>query len=50
MLCPNPDEEPAVKPVILSLATAAEREAIRRASEREVKVGTGVGMWWTDRS
>jgi len=47
---PNPDEEPAVKTVIVSEDTAARREAIRCAREREAKVGAVVWMWWTDGS
>jgi ribonuclease HI len=43
-------EEPAVKTVILGDNTAAKREAIRWAKEREAKVGAGVWMWWTDGS
>jgi len=44
----NPDEEPAVKTVILSEDPAAKREAICWAREREAKEGAGVWMWWTD--
>jgi len=50
MRWPNPEEEPAVKTVILSEDTAAEREAIRWARERETKVNAGVWMWWNDGS
>jgi len=50
MRWPNPDEELAVKTVILSEDTAAKKEAIRWAREREAKVGAGVWMWWTDGS
>ena len=50
MRWPNPDEEPAVKTVIMSEDTAAKKEAIRGASEREAKVGAGVWMRWTDGS
>ena len=46
----NPDKAPAVKTVILSEDTPAKREAIRWVREREAKVGTGIWMWWTDRS
>jgi len=45
---PNPDEEPAIMMVILSEDTAAKREAICWAREREAKVAAGVWMWWTD--
>jgi len=47
---PSPEEEPAGKTVILSKDTAAKREAIRWAREREAKVGAGIWMWWTDGS
>jgi len=47
---PRLDEEPAVKTVILHDDTAAKKEAIRWAREREAKVGAGVWMWWTDGS
>jgi len=50
MCWPNPDEEPAVKTVILSEDTVAQREALCWAREREAKVGAGVWMWWTDGS
>jgi hypothetical protein len=50
MRWPNPDKEPAVKTVIQSKDTAAKREAIHWAREREAKVGAGVWMWWTDGS
>jgi len=50
MRWPNPEEEPAVKTVILSEDTAAKKEAIRWAREREAKVGAGVWMWWRDGS
>jgi len=50
MRWPNPDEEPAVKTVILSEDTAAKKEVIRWPRDREAKVGTGDWMWWTDRS
>jgi hypothetical protein len=40
----NPDEEPAVKTVILSNDTMAKREAIHWAREREANVGAGVWM------
>ena len=50
MRWPNPDEMPAVKTVILSVDTAANREAIHWAREREAKVGAGVWMWWTNGS
>jgi hypothetical protein len=40
------DEEPSVKPVILSEDTAAKREAIRWARDIEATVGAGVWMWW----
>jgi hypothetical protein len=42
MRWPNPDEEPAVKTVILCEGTVAKKEAIRWAREREAKVGAGV--------
>ena len=45
MRWPRPDEEPAVKTLILSDDTAAKREAKRWAREREAKVGAGVWMW-----
>jgi hypothetical protein len=45
---PNPDEEPTVKTIILSNDTAAKREVIHWAREKEAKVGMGVWMWWTD--
>ena len=48
MRWPNPDQEPAVKTVKVSENTAAKREAIRWAREKEAKVGAGVWMWWTD--
>jgi hypothetical protein len=41
----HPDEEPAVRTVIPSQNTAAKREAIRWAREREAKVGSGILMW-----
>jgi len=47
---PNPDKEPAVKTVIPSKDTAAKREAIRWARDREAKVGARVWMRWTDGS
>jgi len=50
MRWPNPDQEPAVKTVIISDDTATKREAIRWARERHAKVGAGVWMWWTDGS
>jgi len=50
MSWPNLDQEPAIKTVRLSDDTAAKREAVRWASEREAKVGAGVWMWGTDRS
>jgi len=50
MRWPNPDEELTVKMVILSDDTAAKREAMQWAREREAKVGAGVWMWWTDGS
>jgi len=50
MRCPNPDEEPAVKMVILSDNTAAKSQAIRWARAREAKVGAGVWMWRMDGS
>jgi hypothetical protein len=50
MRWPRPDEEQAVKTVILSDDTAAKREAQCWAREREAKVGAGVWMWWTDGS
>jgi len=50
MLWQNPDEEPAVKPVILSKGTMPKREAIPGARTREGNVGPGVWMWWTDGS
>jgi len=46
----NPDEEPAVKAVLLLEDTAAQRETIRRVREREAKVGVAVWMWWTNGS
>jgi len=48
MRWPNPDEEPAVKTVILSADIAAKTEAIGWAREREDKVGAGVWMRWMD--
>ena len=45
MCWPNLDEEPAIKTVVLSDDTAAKREAVRWAREREAKVGAGVWMW-----
>jgi len=50
MRWPYTDKVPAVKTVILSEDTAAKREAIRWAREREAEVGAGVWMWWTDGS
>jgi len=50
MCWPDPDEELAVRTVILSEDTAAKGEAIRWARESEAKVGAGVWMWWTDGS
>jgi hypothetical protein len=50
MRWPDPDEEPTVKTFVLSDDTAAKREAIRWAREREAKVGARVWMWWTDGS
>jgi len=50
MRWPNPDEEPAVKTVILSEDIAAKREVIRWARESEAKGGAVVWMWWTDGS
>jgi hypothetical protein len=50
MRWPNPDEEPPVKTVILIEDTAAKKEAIRWAREREAKVGAVIWMWWTDGS
>jgi len=44
---PNPDEDPAVKTLILCEDTAVNREVIRWATETQAKVGTGVRMWWT---
>jgi len=49
MRWPDPDEEPAVKTVILSEDTAAKREAIRWAREIEANVGPGVWMWSMDK-
>ena len=48
--CPNPAEEPAVKTVILSKDTAANKEVIRWARECEAKEAAGVWMKWTDGS
>jgi hypothetical protein len=48
MCWPSPDEEPAVKMVILSHKTAAKREGRRLARERVTKVGAEVRMWWTN--
>jgi len=48
MCLPHPDEQLAVKTVILSDDTAAKREAQCGAREREAKVGVEVWMWWTD--
>ena len=48
MCWPDPEEEPAVKTVILSDDVAVKREGTRWAREKEVKVGAGVWMWWTD--
>jgi len=50
MRWPRPDEEPAVRTIILSDDTAAKREVKPWAREREAKVGAGVCMWWTDGS
>jgi len=47
---PNPDEELGVQTVTLTEYTAAKREAIHWAREREAKVGAGVWMRWTDGS
>jgi len=47
---PSPDEEPAVRSVILSDDIAATREAICWARGKEAKVGAGVWMWRTDGS
>jgi hypothetical protein len=50
MLWPYPDEEPAVKTVILTEDTVTKREAICWAREREAKVGAGFWMSWTEGS
>ena len=50
MRWPNPDAELALKTVILSEDTAAKKEAICWARDREAKVGAGIWMWWTDGS
>jgi len=50
MRWPCPDEEPAVKTVILSDDTAAMREAKRWVRERKVQGGAVVWMWWMDGS
>jgi len=44
---PNPDEKPGVKMVIPSEDTAANREAIHWARERDANEGARVRMWWT---
>jgi len=48
MRWPRPDEEPAVKTVIMSDNAVVKREVKRWACEREVNVGAGVWMRWTD--
>jgi len=50
MRWPNPDDEPAVKMVILSKDTAAKSEAILWARDTKAKVAAGVWMWLTDGS
>jgi len=50
MRWPNPQEEPAVQMDILTEDTAAKKEAIRWAREREAKVVAGVRRWWADGS
>jgi hypothetical protein len=50
MRWPWPEEEPVVKPDILSDDTAGKREAKRWVREREAMVGAGVWMWGTDES
>jgi len=47
---PAPGEEPAVKTILLDDDGAAKIAAQRWAREKEVKVGAGVWMWWTDGS
>jgi len=50
MCLPRPDEELAVKTVILRDDGAAKGQAKCWGSEREANVGPGVGMRWTDGS
>jgi len=47
---PAPGEEPVVKTIILDNNSTAKRAAQCWAREKEVKVGAGVWMWWTDGS
>jgi len=50
MCWPDPEEEPAVKTILLGDDIAAKTEATRWAREKEAKVGRGGWMWWTDGS
>jgi len=50
MLWPAPGEESVVRTIILDDTTAAKRTAQRWAREKEVKIGAGVWMWWTEGS
>jgi len=43
-------EEPVVKTILLDDNSTAKRAAQCWAREKEVKVGVGVWMWWTDGS
>lgn len=48
MRLPYPDIELAVKTVLLSEETVAQRQVILWAREREPKVGLRARMWWLD--
>jgi len=47
---PRPDEEPAVKTVILIDDAVEKRDAKCCVREMQAKVGPGVRIWWTDGS
>jgi len=47
---PPPGKVSVVRTTILDDTTAAKRAAQRWAREKQLKVGAGVWMWWTDGS
>ena len=45
---PAPGEEPSVRTTILDDTAAAKRDEQCWARENQIKIGSGVWMWWTD--